>query len=91
MDWHSGGWIQPYLDTQRIWEEELFPCRADVKLLVALNMGRAIPIQDLRDKLSIFRTKNWGLYLISSPSKWNTSDGEAVVKAIVEAKRVECE
>ena len=77
----------PYLDVTPIWEEDLFPCRADVKLLVQLSLDDGVLIQDLKDQLSIFRAKNWSLYLISSPSKWKTSDGEAVLKAILDAQR----
>lgn len=77
---------EPYLDTTRIWDEELFPCRADVKLLTALSLDRAIPIQQMKGQLSIFQAKNWSLYLISSPSRWSVSDGKAVMKAILETK-----
>lgn len=79
----------PYLDTTPVWEDDLFPCRADVRLLIALSLEDAIPIQDLRNQLSIFKVKNWSLYLISSPSKWNQSDGDAVMRAIIEAQRME--
>lgn len=78
---------EPYLDMTPIWDEDIFPCRADVKLLVRLSVDDGVLIQDLKDQLSIFRAKNWSLYLISSPSKWKASDGEAVFKAILDAQR----
>lgn len=78
----------PYLDTGRIWAEELFPCRVDVRVLAKLGLETAIPIRTMEQDLSIFRAKNWSLYLISSPSKWLAKDGEAVVKAILDATSV---
>lgn len=78
---------EPYLDTVRIWDEDLFPCRVDVELRLKLSIETAVPIRTLKDRLSIFRAKNWSLYLISSPAKWQVHDGEAVVTAITEANR----
>jgi EVE domain-containing protein len=89
-----GQWIgilevlsEPYLDLSPIWKNEVYPCRADVAVVTALNPQTAVPIRDLRERLSIFRTKNWGLYLISSPSKWNLSDAQVVIDAIEGASR----
>ena len=75
----------PYLDTKRIWDEELFPCRVDVRVLATLSLEAAVPIKSLQDQLSIFRAKNWSLYLIASPSRWHKEDGAAVAKAIYTA------
>jgi hypothetical protein len=76
----------PYLDTIRIWEEDLFPCRVAVQSIVCLPLECAVPIRELK-KLSIFRIKNWSLYLIASPSKWNVEDGEIVAQVLQEAYR----
>lgn len=78
---------EAYLDTARIWDEDLFPCRVDVKVLEKLSLEIAVPIRDLEDRLSIFRIKNWSLYLISSPAKWQARDGEAVLEAVRSARR----
>lgn len=77
----------PYLDTTRIWDEDLFPCRVNVRLLTKLNLDNAVPIKELSDRLSIFRTKKWSLYLISSPAKWQEEDGEIVLDAVVRAQQ----
>lgn len=77
---------EPYLDTTRIWEEELFPCRIAVELVASLPLERGVPIRELKE-LSIFRIKNWGLYLVASPSKWKSSDGKTVAAAIEAANR----
>jgi hypothetical protein len=76
----------PYLDNTTIWDDDLFPCRADVKVLIALTLEAAVPIKEMRDKLTIFKVPNWSLYLMASPFKWKTSDGEAVLKAVSGAK-----
>src|SRR5207244_2398328 len=87
-----GNWIgilevvsHPYLDTHRIWKEALYPCRADVRIVAALAFTAAVPIRNLRDQLSIFRNKNWGLRLISSPLKWNAVDADLVIDAVLGA------
>jgi hypothetical protein len=77
---------EAYVDESPIWKGEAFPCRTDVKMVVALDSDTAVPIRDLRDRLSIFRTTHWGLYLISSPTKWSVSDAEAVMEAIYSAR-----
>jgi hypothetical protein len=76
----------PYLDTTPIWDDDLFPCRADVKVMSALPVELAIPIKNMRHELSIFKVTNWSLYLIGSPFKWKASDGEVVLKAVLEAQ-----
>jgi hypothetical protein len=76
----------PYIDQSPIWQGESFPCRADVKIVTALEPEAAVSIRDLSNRLSIFRTSHWGLYLISSPSKWDVNDAEAVMEAIYFAK-----
>lgn len=89
-----GHWIailevesEPYLDTSRIWKEALYPCRVDVRIVVSLAPGAAVPIRNLRSQLSIFRIKNWGLRLISSPLKWNPSDADVVIAAVLQAAK----
>jgi len=77
---------EPYLDTAPIWEEDLFPCRVDVRIVASLALEDAIPIRSLKS-LSIFQARSWSLYLISSPRKWKQSDGEAVVQAVVDAQQ----
>src|SRR5664279_359898 len=72
---------EPYLDLTRIWDEGLFPCRVDVDIVVSVSDSQAVPIRDLSD-LSIFRIKNWSLYLVSSPSKWKSEDGRIVLNAL---------
>lgn len=82
---------EPFMDTTQIWNEDVFPSRVQVKPLVELTPETAVPIFELRDRLSIFEDLSspnaWTGYLRGSPSKWKASDGEVVVKAIQEANR----
>ncbi len=80
---------ETYFDKKPIWEGEIFPCRFKVKLVYKLKPETAVPILDLREKLSIFKklkSKNaWSGFFKGSPALFNKSDGEVVVDAIKEA------
>jgi predicted RNA-binding protein len=81
---------EPYQDTSRtIWKDEDFPCRLDVRIVAKLSLDTAIPIFELRDRLSIFRDSDkpagWSGHVRGSPTRWKRVDGEAVVQAIQEA------
>jgi hypothetical protein len=81
---------KPYKGTSEIWTYDSFPSRVDVKIIVALTPETAIPIKDLQNELSIFQNlkkpKAWSGSLRGSPLKWKTSDGEIILKALLEAK-----
>lgn len=81
---------EPFKDSKPIWKDEDFPCRLEVKVLAALTPETAVPIFELKDQLSIFQDMNsphsWTGHVRGSPTKWKLADGEAVVKAILQAK-----
>ena len=81
---------EPYKDNTPIWSMADFPCRLEVKPIIVLTPETAIPIHDLRDKLSIFedlKSPNaWTGRLRGSPVKWKSSDGEAIWEALEEAQ-----
>lgn len=56
-----------------------------------LTPKTAVPIKELKDKLSIFEDlkspNSWTGHVRRSPFKWKVSDGEIVVKAVQEAKK----
>jgi hypothetical protein len=80
---------EAFQDSTPIWEDEAFPCRVGVKPVVTLTPETAVPIQELRDKLSIFENLTspaaWTGHVRGSPEKWTQADGEVVVNAIMEA------
>ena len=45
----------PFRDATPIWKDEDFPCRVWVKVLITLKPETAVPVLDLKDRLSIFR------------------------------------
>ena len=80
-----------YQDDAPIWSLDVFPCRVHVKVVEQLTPETAVPILDLRDRLTIFQgLKNpnlWQGAVRGSLTKWNQQDGEAVVEAIRHAKQ----
>ncbi len=82
---------EPYKDTKPLWKEETFPCRLKVKVVSALTPETAIPVLELRDRLSFFQNLTtphaWTGRFRGSPIRWSNADGEAVVEAVEEARR----
>jgi hypothetical protein len=80
-----------FKDSTPIWKDEDFPCRLQVKIIVALSPETAVPIFELRDHLSIFQNMksphSWSGHVRGSPAKWEATDGEAAVKALLEAEK----
>jgi hypothetical protein len=76
-------------DHSKIWEDSDFPCRFNVEIKYKLNTETAIPITELREKLSIFRdmkTQNsWTGVFRGSPTEFKKEDGEIIVEEIREA------
>jgi predicted RNA-binding protein len=81
----------PFKDKMPIWKDEDFPCRLKVKVVEELTPDTAVPVLELREKLSFFQNLKsphaWTGHFRSSPAKWNSADGDAVVQAILEAKQ----
>ena len=81
----------PFKDNNKIWEDEIFPCRVRVNKVEALTIETAVPVLTLKDRLSFFQNTAsphaWIGHFRGSPKKFNASDGEAIVKAIFEAKK----
>jgi len=81
----------PFKDDSPIWKDEIFPSRVRVKVVVALTPETAVPVFNLRDRLSVFQNLKsphaWTGHFRGSPVKWKASDGEAVVDALLKAKK----
>lgn len=82
---------EPYKDSTPIWSDADFPCRVKVKIVTALSPETAVPVFELKDRLSFFSDMkgphSWTGHFRGSPAKWKSSDGEAVVNAILEAQK----
>ena len=79
-----------FKDDTPIWSIADFPCRIKVKVVIALDWETAVPIQELRNVLTIFQNTEkphaWTGYVRGSPLKWSRADGEVVIQVITEAK-----
>jgi hypothetical protein len=79
-----------FLDHAPLWAEALFPARVKVKLIVVLTPETAVPVFELRNQLSVFRNLQnpnaWTGHFRGSPTRWKSSDGEAVAAALLAAK-----
>lgn len=78
---------ESYFDTEtHIWEDQLFPVRFKVKVVHALDAMTAIPVHDLKDRLSIFRDtetpRSWSGHFRGSPVQFDQKDGGIIVEAI---------
>jgi hypothetical protein len=62
-----------------------------VKTLVALTPETAIPVFELKDRISFFNDMkgphSWTGHFRGSPAKWKSADGEAVLNALLEAQK----
>jgi hypothetical protein len=79
----------PFFVQSEVWNAIEFPCRVKVNPVVTLNPEMAVPIHELKDKLSIFqnlkRPSGWNHSVLGSPTRWKVADGEVVVKALKKA------
>src|SRR5690242_18308709 len=80
----------PFKDNTPIWKDETFPSRVEVKVIISLTPETAVPITLLRDQLSIFENLSspfaWTGHVRSSPTRWKPSDGEIILKALLDAQ-----
>jgi hypothetical protein len=77
---------EPFKDDTHIWEYDTFPCRLNVKIINELKPKTAVPVLDLKDRLSIFQNiknpNSWGMLFRGSPKKLSSEDGQEIFKAI---------
>ena len=80
---------ESYFDDTCIWKDQLFPIRFKVKVVYALDAKTAIPVLNLKDKLSIFRDaktpKAWTGFFRGSPIQFKQKDAEIIIEAIKDA------
>ena len=81
---------EAFKSEERIWKDQVFPCRLNVKPVVTLTPETAVPVHNFRETLTCFTKpkdpRAWGAYFRGSPVKWSTADGETIVKAVFEAE-----
>ena len=81
---------KPFFDEEPIWSSDVYPSRVRVRVILALSPEHGVPVLDMREELTIFQNLHnpnyWQGPLRQSPTKWKMADGEAVVRALQEAK-----
>jgi hypothetical protein len=80
-----------FRDKTQIWRGEVFPCRVKVNTIVTLTPETAVPLDQLKDKLTVLsgygKSWTWTGHFRGSPTKWKPADGEAVINAIQNAQK----
>jgi len=80
-----------FKDETPIWRDEAFPCRLKVSVVVELTPATAVPVLEMRDKLSLFRNlvspNAWTGHFRTSLARVEAADGEAILRAVLDAKR----
>ena len=83
-----------YYDEKPIYQNEVFPYRFNVEVIYKLEPETAIPIQLLKDQLSIFKKlkspKAWSGFFRGSPAQFSAEDGQVFVEAIKNAMTNPC-
>jgi len=78
-----------YTDDETIWEDQAFPVRFDVDMIHHLTPETAVPVMNLKDKLTIFKDLKskhaWTGFFRGSPASFNYEDGKIIFEAIEEA------
>jgi hypothetical protein len=81
---------EPYFDQEPIWSSQTYPSRLRVRVEVALSPEQGVPVLEMRDQLTVFRDlanpNLWSGPFRGSPRKWKAVDGEAISRALHEAK-----
>lgn len=82
---------KPFRDEVPIWEEEVFPCRIPVRVIMSLSPEHAVPVKSLRSQLSYFQDmkspNSWSGHFRSSPIEEKPEDARVVVEALEDAER----
>lgn len=80
-----------FRDKTQIWKDEVFPSRVKVKTIVTLTPETAVPLDQLKDQLTVLsgygKSWKWTGHFRGSPTKWKPADGEAVVAALEHAQK----
>jgi hypothetical protein len=82
---------EAFQDNSLIWHDEDFPARIPVKIVLELTPETAVPVLELKENLTFFENMKspmaWTGHFRGSPFRWKNEDGEAVVEALIKAKK----
>jgi len=78
-------------DKNRIWEDDIFPLRFQVKLIHKLDVSDGVPLRLITNDLTKFRKLNsvnaWSGFLRGSPTLFDPNDAKIILSAIEDAIR----
>lgn len=82
---------EPFQDSEtKIWKNEVFPSRVEVRVVVAVPIEESVPITELADQLTFFQNLKspmaWTGLVRTSPVRWKSEDGEIIVAAMLDAQ-----
>ena len=81
---------EPFFDEKPIWSSSVYPSRVPVRAVLQLPPEQGIPVLSMREELTIFRgldnPNRWQGPFRGSPNRWKAADGEAIVRALEDAK-----
>lgn len=81
---------EPFQDDTPIWSSQVFPSRLGVKAVLTVKPEHGVPVLDMRGELTIFQgldnPNRWQGPFRGSPTRLKPSDGEAVVRALRDAR-----
>ncbi len=85
-----GGDRRGFSDNASIWKDETFPERVRVRAVAALTPETAVPVRALLNKFTwapnLKSSIAWTGHFRGSPVRWDSIDGELVVRAVLDAK-----
>ena len=81
---------EPFYDEEPIWSLQAYPSRVPVRVVLALPPEQGVPVLEMRDDLTVFQgldnPNRWQGPFRGSPGRWKTADGEAIIRALQDAK-----
>jgi hypothetical protein len=81
---------EPFFDEEPIWSSKVYPSRIGVRVELALAPEQGVPVLEMREELTVFRgldnPNRWQGPFRGSPVRWKAADGEAIIRALQDAK-----
>ena len=69
---------------------QVYPSRVGVRAVLALPPEQGVPVLEMREELTVFRgldnPNRWQGPFRGSPVRWKAADGEAIIRALQDAK-----
>ena len=77
-----------FFDETKIWDEDTFPHRFEVRVITNQSMDKAINIKEQFNKLELFqklkKPDHWAGFFMSSPRKFSDNDGKLLYTKLID-------